>query len=132
MKNRKRVICHVPSKVKELIVNNYSPSGKRRDKLIFATMVKYYITFPAKYFIPETDPEMEKVISAIEKNDTAEIGFSLTEFDFNHLKHISDISFRSIIQQSTLALCSMAIYLKKNKIKSYQLTEDFKINFNAN
>ena len=118
MRKRNRIICNVPSKLKELIVNNYSPSGTQRDKWIFSIMVKHYITFPSKFFIPETDPEMENVISAFENKDVEEIGFSLSEFDFKHLKHVSDICFRSITQQSALALCSMALYMKKNKIKS--------------
>lgn len=130
MSKRNRIICEVPTKLKQLIVNNYSPSGNwHRDKAVFAIMVKHYITFTSKYFISESDPEMERVISSFEKNDLEEIGFSLSDFDFKHLKHISDICFRSITQQSALALCSMALYIKKNKIKSYQIGDDLKINF---
>ena len=130
MRKRNRVICNVPSNLKEQIIDSYVSSGTWRDKMIFSTMVKHYITFPSKYFLSETDSEWEKVISAIEKGNLAEIGFSLTDFDFNHLKHVSDLSFRSITQQSVLAICSMALYLKRNKIKSFCINEEYRIILN--
>jgi hypothetical protein len=133
MTKRNRIICEVPGKLKELIVKHYRPSGNwHRDKSLFAVMVKHYITFPSRFFIPESDPELERVLSAFEKKEVEEVGFSLSEFDFNHLQHVSDICFRSITQQSALALCSMALYIKKNKIKSYRIGDDLKINFTSN
>lgn len=132
MRKLNRVICDVPSKVKELIMEKNIPSRTRRDKNIFAAMVKQQITFPAQYAVSDSDPEMIKVMAAYGKKDIAKIGFSLSDFDYEHLETVSRFSFRSIIQQSALALCSMAIYMKKNKIKSYRLEEDFKIIFNSN
>lgn len=130
MSRRKRIFCNVPTKLKELIINNYIPSGNwHRDKAVYEIMVKQYITYPSKFFISENDAEMEKVPSFLKNKDFEEVGFSLSQEDFENLKHISEIRFRSITLQSSLALCSMAIYIKKHKIKSYRIGDNFEIIF---
>lgn len=130
MSQRKRILCYIPSKLKSTLNDNYIPSGNwHRDKCIYGILVKHYITFPAKYSIAENDPEIKNVITYFEKNEVDQIGFTLGDFDFKHLKHVSEINFRSIKQQSALALCSMAVYIKTRKVKSYQIDSDMKIIF---